>query len=196
MGIDWNGIVVGQLQFYWSSIFRPRLGGLTDDEYFWEPVEGCWSLRRGDDGAFHLDGGEGPEPSPPPFTTIAWRLVHIGVGFATRASAFFGDSNVPADASMFDPRRVPGSLPGSAAEGLAFLDRVYAWWTDGIAALSDDEMATPLGPRGAYFANDPMGALVVHINRETMHHGAEICLLRDLYRASGAASRDSRFAPR
>jgi len=27
-----------------------------------------------------------------------------------------------------------------------------------------------------------MAALVLHINRETIHHGAEICLLRDLYR--------------
>jgi hypothetical protein len=27
-----------------------------------------------------------------------------------------------------------------------------------------------------------MAALVLHINRETLHHGAEIALLRDLYR--------------
>lgn len=26
-----------------------------------------------------------------------------------------------------------------------------------------------------------MGALVLHINREVLHHGAEIALLRDLY---------------
>jgi len=28
-----------------------------------------------------------------------------------------------------------------------------------------------------------MSTLVLHINREVMHHGAEIALLRDLYRA-------------
>jgi hypothetical protein len=27
-----------------------------------------------------------------------------------------------------------------------------------------------------------MAALVLHINREVIHHGAEIALLRDLYR--------------
>jgi hypothetical protein len=27
-----------------------------------------------------------------------------------------------------------------------------------------------------------MATLVLHINRETIHHGAEISLLRDLYR--------------
>ena len=26
-----------------------------------------------------------------------------------------------------------------------------------------------------------LGVLVLHINREMIHHGAEICLLRDLY---------------
>jgi len=30
-----------------------------------------------------------------------------------------------------------------------------------------------------------MAALVLHINRETIHHGAEILLLRDLYRNQG-----------
>jgi hypothetical protein len=27
----------------------------------------------------------------------------------------------------------------------------------------------------------PLAALVLRINRETIHHGAEICLLRDLH---------------
>ncbi|MFF2761725.1 FAD-dependent oxidoreductase, partial [Streptomyces albidoflavus] len=27
------------------SLLRPRLAGLTDAEYFWEPVEGCWNIR-------------------------------------------------------------------------------------------------------------------------------------------------------
>jgi hypothetical protein len=30
-----------------------------------------------------------------------------------------------------------------------------------------------------------MAELIAHISREVMHHGAEIALLRDLYRASG-----------
>jgi hypothetical protein len=28
-----------------------------------------------------------------------------------------------------------------------------------------------------------MAALILHISREAIHHGAEVCLLRDLYRA-------------
>jgi hypothetical protein len=33
-----------------DSLLWPRLDGLTDDEYFWEPVAGSWSVRRADDG--------------------------------------------------------------------------------------------------------------------------------------------------
>jgi DinB family protein len=196
VGVDWGRLLVGQLEFYWEVHLRPRLDGLTDEEYFWEPVEGCWSLRRADDGRWRLDQ-QRPEPTPPPVTTIAWRLVHIGATcLANRASAFFGDGSVPEDADMFDPRHVPADLPGGAAEAIAFLERSYRRWHDGIARLDEEALARPLGPKGGVFADDPMAELVAHLNREVMHHGAEIGLLRDLYRATGATSRDSRLVPR
>jgi hypothetical protein len=33
-----------------------------------------------------------------------------------------------------------------------------------------------------------MAALVLHINREAIHHAAEILVLRDLYRSAGGGS--------
>ena len=196
MRVDWGRLLVGQLEFYWDVHLRPRLDGLSDEEYFWEPVEGCWSLRRAPDGGWRLDGGR-PEPSPPPVTTIAWRLVHVGATcLANRASAFFGGIDVPADADMFDPRLVPADLPGGADAAVAFLERSYRRWHDGIAALDEEGLGRPLGPRGGPYAEDPMAELVAHINREVMHHGAEIALLRDLYRATGATTRDSRLVSR
>ena len=86
--------------------------------------------------------------------------------------------------------------PATAAEGVAFLDRTYRRWHEAIAALDEDGLTAPLGPKGGSYAEDPMAGLIVHINREVMHHGAEIALLRDLYRATGASSRDSRLVPR
>jgi hypothetical protein len=62
---------------------------LTDGEYLWEPVPGCWSIRRraagpGPAAAFLVGAGEWgrdsapfPHPWPPPFTTLAWRLGHL-----------------------------------------------------------------------------------------------------------------------
>jgi hypothetical protein len=181
--VDWGALLIGQLEFYWTAHLRPRLEGLTDEEYFWEPVDGCWTVRRGPDGRYLRDGAW-PEPSPAPVTTIAWRMMHVAVGcFAIRVSTFFGDGSVPADAHMFDPRHEPADLPATAADGVAFLDANYRRWHDAIAGLDADALCAPLGPKGAHFANDPMAALIAHINREVMHHGGEICLLRDLYRA-------------
>jgi hypothetical protein len=181
--VDWGKLLVGQLEFYWSVHLRPRLDGLTDDEYFWEPVQGCWSVRRRADGRLTMDGGA-PGSPPPPLTTIAWRMMHIAVGsLATRTSAFFSDSDLPDEVNMWDPRREPAELPGTAADAVAFLEKHYQAWYEGISALDDTGLRAPLGPKGASFADEPMAALIVHINREFIHHGAEIALLRDLYRA-------------
>jgi hypothetical protein len=102
---------------------------------------------------------------------------------STRASTFLGDGTVPEDATMFDPRRLPTDLPSTARGALAFLDDAYQRWHQGIRALDAAGLSRPLGPRGAFFAAEPMAALISHVNREVMHHGGEICLLRDLHRA-------------
>jgi hypothetical protein len=183
--VNWGELLIGQLDFYWDAHLRPRLEGLTDEEYFWEPVDGCWSVRPGPDGRYVLDA-QWPPPSPEPVTTIAWRLNHIAVGsFAIRTSTFFGDGSVPEDADMFDPRHEPADLPATAADALDFLEGHYRRWREAISALDDEALSRPLGPKGADFADDSMAALVVHVNREVMHHGGEIGVLRDLYRATG-----------
>jgi hypothetical protein len=181
--LNWGSLLVSQLEFYWDTHLRPRLNGLTDAEYFWEPVPGGWSVRPDAGGRFRADGPV-TRRNPPPVTTIAWRMMHIAVGcFASRTGAFFPGPDEPhPDADMLDPRRTPDDLPHTAAGGVAFLQDTYRQWRDNIAALDDEGMRAPLGPKGAYFSAEPMAALIVHVNRETMHHGGEIGLLRDLYR--------------
>jgi hypothetical protein len=39
-----------------------------------------------------------------------------------------------------------------------------------------------VGPAEGPFAEHPYAELVLHINREAIHHSAEVLLLRDLYR--------------
>jgi hypothetical protein len=183
MEVNWGQLIVGQLEFYWDVHLRPRLDGLTDAEYLWEPAENCWSLRQRADGSYTLDS---PSPSPSPVTTLAWRMMHVGAYCLwNRAGAFFGDGSVPEDADMSDSRYLPASLPATADEAIAFLDQAYRNWHDGVAALDDEGLRRPLGPKGGEYATDPMAGLIVHINREVMHHGGEICLLRDLYQARG-----------
>ena len=182
MTTSWRDLLLDQLDFYWNFHLQPRLKDLTDDEYLWEPGDGAWSLREGDDGVVRIQSLS-PEPPVPPITTIAWRMAHIGRDvLGKRARAFFGGSDAPDDADMYDDRHWPEPLPLTAAGGLALLEQGYTLWRDGIAALDDDALLRPLGPKGGPFADDSMAALGMHLNRETMAHGAEICLLRDLYR--------------
>ena len=46
-----------QLDFHWTNFMRPRLEGLTDDEYFWQPVPDCWTVHP--DGAIDFEIPDG-----------------------------------------------------------------------------------------------------------------------------------------
>jgi DinB superfamily len=190
MTFNWSHALAGQLEFYWDAHLWPRLEGLTDEEYFWEPVDGCWSLRPAGDGRWQMDRPEQPTRTGA-FTTIAWRMTHISVEvFESRYRAFFGGEGP----DMWAPGQrivASGELPGSAAAAIAYLESAYTRWRDAIAGLSEQELLAPLGAKGATFAEDPMAGLVLHLNRETMHHGGEICLLRDLYRDTAKEGRGS-----
>lgn len=170
--VDWGHELIDQLDWHWTNHLRPRLEGLTDEEYFWEPVAGCWNLHPQPDGTVTADYTD-PEPEPAPFTTIAWRLAHIGSGvLGERASNHFGDGSFDSDTL---------SWPGTASQGLAFVDEQYANWTAGVRSLDADGLARPCGPAEGPFADYPFAALILHINREVIHHGAEVACLRDLY---------------
>jgi hypothetical protein len=179
--IDWNEELAEQLDWHWRANLRPRLEGLTNEEYFWEPVPGMWSVRPRSTSLapVPLGGGEytydwGWSPDPAPATTIAWRLSHLIVGvFGRRAAAHFGAPQVDFETYQY---------PGDAATALARLDDVYNAWTDGVRKLDAAALARRCGPAEGAWADSPMATLVLHINREALHHGAEIALLRDLYR--------------
>lgn len=183
MDLDWTAVLAGQLDWHWQHLLRPRLAGLTDAEYLREPAPECWSVRpRGTSAApIAVGGGDWvvefafPEPEPPPVTTIAWRMAHLIVGvFGARVAAHFGGPPVSWDTFGY---------AGTAARALAQLDEGYAAWAAGVRGLDAAALARPCGPAEGPWADSPMADLVTHINREVIHHGAEICLLRDLYRA-------------
>lgn len=55
-----------------------------------------------------------------------------------------------------------------------------------MRGLGEAGLDRPCGPSEGPFADEPLGHLVVHINREALHHNAEIMLVRDLYLHSRA----------
>ena len=187
--IDWNQTLRDQWEWHWQSQVRARLTGLTDDEYFWSPVPGeSWNVRpvgspapAGQFGAgdFAIDYGY-PEPVPPPFTTIAWRLGHVIVGvLAARNATHFGAPEASYESWPY---------AGTAKDALQQLDDQLGVWLAGVRALSDDELRTPVGDKEPY-PDQPMAALVLHIQRELIHHLSEVCLLRDLHAHTNGVNR-------
>lgn len=166
--MTWTTRLIDQLDWHWQHQLRPRLEGLTDEEYFWEPVPGCWTV--------HSDGGIDfayPPPQPEPFTTIAWRLAHVIVGvFAMRSHNHF--SGPPADYQSWN-------YATDAGTAVAQLDEEYHRWITGVRTLTDEDFERPCGPAEGSYAEYSLAELVLHINREVIHHGAEIACIRDLY---------------
>lgn len=160
--------LLGLSDFAWQRL-RDRMAGLTDDEYGWQPVANCWTVRPVGDGTFRADG----DGADHVFTTLSWRLSHIAALLAEdRNAVWLGRPGTDAEE--------PGD-PGTAADALARLDAGYATWRDVVAGCTSESLSQPIGPAGGYFAKDTRRAFVLHILDELIHHGAEAALLRDLY---------------
>jgi hypothetical protein len=122
-----------------------------------------------------------PEPDPPPVTTIAWRLGHVIVAVLGRRNALhFAGPPVDYDTWEYAP---------AAASALTQLDDAYDLWLQGVKRLDEGALRQLIGDREEGWEESPYAALVLHITREVIHHGAEILLLRDLYRRGGPAVR-------
>ena len=107
-----------------------RVQGLTDEEFFWEPMPECWTVRLGVDGRWHGDYAE-PDPDPPPLTTIAWRLVHLA------------ECKVMYHEYAFGPGRLTWPEIDSAhtaADAIAELERGQRLLVEALGGLTDAEL--------------------------------------------------------
>lgn len=163
---------------------------MDDDEYFWEPVGYCWSIRRRAEGpgpgaTMLVGAGEwgrdtaAPEhPLPPPFTTIAWRLGHLVEMLTVRADHTVGGHCMTRDDVRF---------AGRAREAIAAFDAAAAAWRTALTSADDatlDQVGYCTYPHGND-SEEPFVQVVWWVNQEVLHHGAEIALLRDLRRSRG-----------
>jgi len=158
---------------YFFERLRGRLIGLTDDEYLWEPVSPCLTIRPGAQGR----AARGTPDTPGEFSTIAWRLCHIGDGLREERNwRWLGQEPVLLDADMWQPP--------TASDAIGYVEEAFAAWSALVASIAVSEWWLPMGPVAGPYATLDRVAFVVHIMDELIHHGAEVALLRDLYRAT------------
>jgi hypothetical protein len=168
------------------SLLRAGLTGLTDDEYWWEPVAGCWSIR---DGVLEI---EYPDPSPAPFTTIAWRMAHLTGSVLVAAAALRGTRlpNGHLDERWDDLADLPSAADAAVARCDAAFDRLCTLLAD--ATDADLERGETHEWATWQTEPDPVWRMVEYFGCfEPASHAAEIRLLRDLYRHTAGGRLDA-----
>ncbi len=155
---------------------RGSVDGLTDADFFWAPVEDCWTVRQGPDGRWAADYPEPPHPEPGPFTTIAWRLVHVAESKLMYHEYAFGE------AKLVWPEI---DSTHTAADAIDSLERWQGLLADDLAGLPADQLDAP---RQTNWGEEwPAWRIFWTMVEHDIHHGAEIGALRDLLRVTDGA---------
>ena len=154
-----------------------RLAGLTDEEFFWEPVPGCWSVRQDQQGVWKVDY-ELPEPDPAPLTTIGWRLVHVAT------------CKIMYHEHAFGPRRLTWDnleYPHTAADAITLFEEGHKRLKYTLMQLSETDMGKMVFTN--WGEEWPIYKIFWTMASHDLHHGGEIGCLRDFYRATHPAHR-------
>src|SRR5437879_10080719 len=72
---------------------RNRIEGLTDDEFFWQPVQNSWTIYEDTPGHWTYHYAI-PEPKPAPTTTIGWQIVHVATSKVMYHEYAFGGARL------------------------------------------------------------------------------------------------------
>jgi uncharacterized damage-inducible protein DinB len=157
------------------GMISARVAGLTDDEFWWAPVGDHWTVRQRPDGRWAADYAE-PDPEPPPFTTIGWKLVHVAECKVMYHEYAFGEAKLAWP--EIDSAHTAADAIAQLAAGHALLARDLRRLTD---ADLDRPVATNWGERW------PAWRIFWTMIHHDYHHGGEIGALRDLYRVTAGA---------
>lgn len=156
-----------QFDLTWS-LFEYHLERLEPDDFLWEPVGNCWTVRRADDGTWVPDWAES-EPDPVPLPTIGWLSWHIGWWWGVAID--HARSRAPRE-------RDDVTWPGAGEPTVEWLRGLRADWLEALDRLTGADLdSTAPFP----WQDDPrhtVADMVAWVNAELMKNVAEIGQLR------------------
>jgi hypothetical protein len=148
---------------------RMRLTGLTDDEFFWEPVPGSWTVYEDSPG--HWDYHYAiPDPDPAPVTSIGWQIVHLATCKVMYHEWAYGPSR------LTFPEL---TTPHTAASAIDDLEKGHRLLRDELARLSDSQMDEPRKTNWGELW--PAWRIFWSMADHDAFHGGVIGYLRDMY---------------
>ena len=150
------------------EVLQARVADLGDDEMAWAPTDDVLRMGEPAPRVTHYDG----EPSP--VATIGWRLEHIATGLT--------EARVPLWLSV-DAAVPPVPAHDTADAMRAWLADASAWFCSFVASIDDAHLEEPLGSVAGQWGDSARAGFVSHLTNEAIHHGAEVGVLRDLWRA-------------
>ena len=167
-----RSVILGSMDRVFAQLIG-RLDGLTVDEYLWEPAPNAWSVRTANGGAVLVDGAGDRDIDPAPVTTIAWRLWHIAIDcLDDYTRRFAGDDSDASAEWTLDPAEAVQIMKMKWQNYRSVIEELN-WWDE-------------LGDSWEHWSRHNVADMAMHASNELVHHGAEIGVLRDIYRASNA----------
>jgi hypothetical protein len=174
---------------------------LSEDEFFWEPVPGCWSVRRRDEcrtdnpfgtGEWVVDFDNGlvraadEGAAVEPLTTIAWLFWHVGSMAGRAAELDFLGGTQSAGSGWTSPYLGDHPIFTASSEAVQAMQTGWRALDQAIRASTDEglDQVTRFWSYPGYPGPPAHGYRVItSILNEISHHGTQVCMLRDLYRA-------------
>lgn len=148
---------------------RRRLEGLTDAEFFWQPVPECWTIYEASPGHWTYHYAI-PDPDPAPATTIGWQVVHVATCKVMYHEYAFGAGR------LTWPEL---DIPHTAASAMHLLQEGQGLLRDDLQNLSESDLDQP---RRTNWGDAWPGWRIFWVMTDhDSFHGGTIGSLHDLY---------------
>lgn len=176
MGRTWHHQLISRLALPTTTMeeaylrLRGRLNGLTDDEFFWQPVTDAWTIFEDRPGHWTYNYAV-PDPDPAPVTTIGWQLVHVALCKIMYHEWAYG----PAELTWPEL-----TVPHTAADAIALLEECHAVLRSDLLDLSDADLDVPR--RTSWGQAWPASRIFTVMTDHDAMHGGAVGHMRDLYR--------------
>jgi hypothetical protein len=169
---------------------------LTDEEMFWEPASGSWSVRRREDcrtstpfgsgdWVVDFDAGRSAARWTEPLTTVAWLMWHIGSMPGRAAQLDFLGGSATAESGWTSPYSVEHPVFTTAGDAVGAMRDGWGSLGEALREASDEQLERQMRFWGYGGQPGPAAAghqIIASVLNEVSHHATQVGVLRDLYR--------------